>query len=179
MTLTIAQPSGSKVGQRAWISSKSDTPIVGLYVGQHDYDGTLGKASLERIFEDLQTFLSNESRMRVVEVGFQQLANEWKRDTVYLSSTDAIVMHPAYQRIIGMGQGVISLILQDLEEAPAHWFHALRAITGESPVRPEDRGNIDAMRRAWLDWGASYLTIRRPTWRTPLDGQTPPGLHPS
>ena len=165
MTLTIERPSGSKVGQRAWISSKSDTPIVGLY----DYDGTLDKALLERIFEDLQTF----------EVEFQRLANEWKRDTAYLSSTDAIVMHPAYQRIIGMGPGVISRILQDLEEAPAHWFHALRAITGESPVRPEDRGDIDAMRRAWLDWGAVYLHTRRATWRIHFDGQTPRGIPPS
>ena len=34
---------------------------------------------------------------------FRQLADQWKGETRYLSSTTAICTHPAYQRIIGLG----------------------------------------------------------------------------
>ncbi len=52
-----------------------------------------------------------------------------------------------------MGKEAIPLILRDLEETRAQWFWALSSIAGESPIRPEDRGDVDAMTAAWLDWG--------------------------
>ena len=84
---------------------------------------------------------------------FEKLTAEWKEETIHLSSPAAIAMHPSYQQIIGMGTAALPLILQDLERAPAQWFLALRAIARESPVRVEDRGDISAMRLAWLEWG--------------------------
>ncbi len=62
-------------------------------------------------------------------------------------------MHPAYQRIIGLGPAVIPLILADLARQPDHWFWALRALTGEDPVPAEARGRVKAMADAWLQWG--------------------------
>lgn len=62
-------------------------------------------------------------------------------------------MHPAYQRIIGLGPAVIPLILADLARQPDHWFWALKALTGEDPVSPGDRGKMAAMSEAWLRWG--------------------------
>lgn len=84
---------------------------------------------------------------------FRTLADEWKRDTRFLSSTNALAMHPAYQRIIGLGPQVIPYILADLQNEPGHWFWALTALTGENPVPPEDQGRIPAMSAAWLKWG--------------------------
>lgn len=84
---------------------------------------------------------------------FRQLARWWKRDTEYQSSPTRIAMHPAYQRIIGMGRDALPFILKDLEATQAPWFWALQAITGEEPVPEEDRGHIDRMTRAWLRWG--------------------------
>ena len=84
---------------------------------------------------------------------FDRLAAEWKEETAHLSSTSAIAEHRAYQQIIGMGEEAIPLILQDLKETRAQWFWALRAIAGESPIRDEDRGDLDAMTAAWIDWG--------------------------
>ena len=46
---------------------------------------------------------------------FRALADEWERDTCFLSSTTKMVMHPAYQRIIGMGPAAIPLILRKLK----------------------------------------------------------------
>jgi len=84
---------------------------------------------------------------------FQQLTRWWKRDTEYQSSPTRIAMHPAYQRIIGMGPAALPFILKDLEATQAPWFWALHAITGEDPVPAEDRGYIDRMARAWVRWG--------------------------
>lgn len=84
---------------------------------------------------------------------FRYLAEWWKRDTEFQSSPTRIAMHPAYQRIIGMGAEVLPLILRDLDETRASWFWALRAITGEDPVAEDDRGYIDRMTSAWIRWG--------------------------
>ena len=84
---------------------------------------------------------------------FDRLTAEWKRETAHLSSPSMIAKHWAYEEIIGMGLVAIPLILRDLKKAPALWFMALLAITGASPTRPDDHGNIDAMRVSWLDWG--------------------------
>lgn len=84
---------------------------------------------------------------------FAKLANEWRRDTAVHSSSSIIYGHPAYQKIIAMGKEALPLILDDLSRTADQWFGALREITGTSPVKDEDRGNISAMKRAWLDWG--------------------------
>lgn len=84
---------------------------------------------------------------------FMRLSDQWRRDTVFESSVHEMAMHPAYQKIIGMGDKAVVLILRELEKAPEHWFWALSAITGVSPVRDEDRGDVQAMTRSWLDWG--------------------------
>lgn len=94
-----------------------------------------------------------------IEADFERLAAEWKQETAHLSSVVAIAEHRAYQEIIAMGNEAIPFILRDLKESPAQWFWALRSIAGESPVHPEDRGDIDAMTAAWLDWGVRNLYI--------------------
>jgi len=82
------------------------------------------------------------------------LAEEWKRTRPKASSSIVkLAMHPAYQRIIGKGQAAIPFILRELEKEPDHWFWALSAITGEDPVAEEDRGDFEAMARAWIKWG--------------------------
>jgi hypothetical protein len=89
---------------------------------------------------------------------FRSLVEQWKADTAYLSSTTALSAHAAYQAIIALGRPAV-LILRDLEHEPAHWFEALRAITGEDPVPRADWGNIPAMRAAWLSWGRKHRLI--------------------
>jgi len=87
------------------------------------------------------------------ERAFPALAEEWSRETAPLSSVTEIVLHPAYQRIIGMGRAALPLILAELARQPDHWFWALRAITGENPVAEDDSGNLLRMRDAWVRLG--------------------------
>jgi hypothetical protein len=87
-----------------------------------------------------------------LERTFHQLVGEWKVATALTSSGSDMVLHPAYQRIIGMGTAVVGLILAELRREPDHWFWALQAITGEDPVAVDDHGNFDRMTAAWINW---------------------------
>ena len=83
---------------------------------------------------------------------FAALAQEWTEATAFTSSATAMAMHPAYQQIIGMGDAALPFIFQELRRQPDHWFWALKAITGEDPVPPSDRGQIEKMAAVWLQW---------------------------
>jgi hypothetical protein len=80
------------------------------------------------------------------------LADEWQAATKTLSSLPEMAMHPAYQRIIGMGPIAVPFILRRLAVEPGQWFWALRAITGADPVSEEQRGRAKQMATAWLSW---------------------------
>ncbi len=88
-----------------------------------------------------------------IEENFFELAEQWRRETGMMSLVTKMSMHPAYQRIIGMGQAVVPLILRELEQEPDHWFWALQAITGANPVKSEQRGRLKQMAEAWIQWG--------------------------
>jgi hypothetical protein len=84
---------------------------------------------------------------------FYFLAEAWRREVRLTSSLTEMILHPAYQRIIGMGFECVPFLLRELERRPDHWFWALTAITGVDPVPPEDRGKLRKMADAWLKWG--------------------------
>ena len=84
------------------------------------------------------------------------MAQTWRTEAAHRSFVTQMAMHPAYQRIIGLGPEVIPLILKELEREPAHWFWALYALTGEDPVPSKDRGKLDKMAQAWLKWGQEH-----------------------
>jgi len=87
---------------------------------------------------------------------FQALVKQWQSEKGASSSITEMSMLPAYQKIIGMGEDAIPLILAQLKsegDEPDQWFWALRSITDANPVKPEDRGDFQAMARAWLIWG--------------------------
>lgn len=87
-----------------------------------------------------------------VERNFHHLVDEWKAATALTSSGTELLLHPAYQRIIGMGKDAVRLIVAEMRREPDHWFWALKAITGEDPVAAGDRGKIDRMTASWLKW---------------------------
>lgn len=110
---------------------------------------------LERHLIEAQRHSRRPLSRRSLSDEFASLAATWSEDTAHFSTLPDIVLHPAYQRIIGLGMRAVPLILNDLATRGGHWFWALRAITGADPVPPDDRGNVRAMKRAWLAWGAA------------------------
>jgi hypothetical protein len=94
------------------------------------------------------------------ELRFRELVAQWHRERGVTSSPVHMAMCPAYQQIIAMGEGVIPLILRQLEseaDDPDHWFWALRVLSGADPVSVDDRGDMRRMAAAWLDWGRRNL----------------------
>jgi len=96
---------------------------------------------------------THETLAKKYEQRFVALADEWRHSQGVTSSLTKLVMHPAYQQIIGMGETAVPLIFRELEKEPDHWFWALKSITGDDPVSDESRGNIRQMAEEWLEWG--------------------------
>jgi hypothetical protein len=90
------------------------------------------------------------------EERFRQLASKWREETRALSSDSDIVANFAYYQIIGMGERALPLIFEEMKAHGGRWFWALRAITGENPVRSENRGNVRRMNEAWLEWARQH-----------------------
>lgn len=87
---------------------------------------------------------------------FHRLAVAWKSDTRHLSKMEQITSHPAYRRIVEIGEAALPLIFQDLDRSGGDWFQALREITKTNPVPPESRGRMSEIREAWLRWGREH-----------------------
>lgn len=83
---------------------------------------------------------------------FRSLVDSWKASSLNLSSIEDMVLLPSYLEIIGIGPAAIPLLIDELEREPDHWFPALTAITGVSPVLPADQGDLDRMAHAWIKW---------------------------
>ncbi len=89
-----------------------------------------------------------------LEETFDALVEQWRGDTLFVSSTTEIVMHAAYQRIIGLGPQVLPFIFRELQARPGQWFWALHAITGDDPL--EDGDSFATMTSKWLKWGREH-----------------------
>lgn len=87
-----------------------------------------------------------------LEERFLRHAEKWREDTGFISSVGEMATHPSYQHIIGMGWDAVPLIMRELRECPDHWFWALKAITQIDPVPVCNRGKVERMRNAWIDW---------------------------
>lgn len=85
---------------------------------------------------------------------FRSLAEQWRRETGPFSSISRKTKHPAYQKIIAMGEPAIPLILRELHDRPAHWFVALKTIAGSSPVT--EGADVSRATAAWLRWGREH-----------------------
>lgn len=84
---------------------------------------------------------------------FNNLKRSWQDETKHVGFAAEIALHPAYQEIIGMGKPAIPMILNELRKEPHHWFWALSSITGDNPIKSEQRGIMREMTNAWLEWG--------------------------
>lgn len=90
------------------------------------------------------------------EERFRRLEAMWMAEVGHLSSYTAIINHPSFREIIGLGQAVVPLMLRDLAERPRLWVWALPEITGADPVPPGDGGKIAQRTDAWLRWGREH-----------------------
>ena len=67
-----------------------------------------------------------------------------------------MILIPAYQKIIGMGQDAVPFLLRELETDVDNCLLALMMITDENPVSEDQRGDGAAMAQAWVRWGKQH-----------------------
>ncbi len=128
----------------SFISIERNKNAVEFYVSTPYIESRPSKRTI------LGSNVDSETRVRQ---RFEKLYVAWAEDTFFLSSDTKIVLHPAYQQIIGMGTKVLPLILDKLQKEPNHWFWALKAISGEDPVSSEKAGSMKEMIAIWVNWG--------------------------
>ncbi|MGB3310361.1 MAG: hypothetical protein WBA86_11510 [Nodosilinea sp.] len=112
------------------------------------------------VYSQAKTFprsrASDDDKKLEIRKKFQSLKETWEEETKRMSFASDMILHPAYQKIIAMGQDAVPLMLEDLQTNLSHWFWALYVITGANPVKPEDEGRIAKMAEAWLEWGRNH-----------------------
>jgi hypothetical protein len=179
-TLQTAWPCAEERRRRRnWPSSKEPDKSVqaaikaaaccdSLGVPHAGYSEGLGRRSFDRkrkkltatiaadivaLDDDVAVVIAPAEDVTQMAARFQQYADIWDRETIYMSSTPRMVMHDAYQKIMAMGPRVVPILLADLQRTRRSWFWALRHLTNANPVPPEDQGNLDKMVSAWVSWG--------------------------
>ena len=96
------------------------------------------------IDEEVKTFDSIEEK-------YIALAKEWRR----FNRGKSIInyAHYAYLQVVALGWSAVPFMLRDVASGAGTWYLALQYITGERPESPAARGNAEAVREAWLEWG--------------------------
>ncbi len=118
----------------------------------------------QKIEERARKLIEEEEAARKTHEFFHSVREEWLQERSRGADVAGMVAHPAYQRIIEMGQDAVPLILQELQKRPDHWFPALYAITGANPVPVNAQGNLSMMTDAWLNWGRAIGYRWQQTW---------------
>lgn len=95
-----------------------------------------------------------------VETAVQSSFKEWMDAVAVTSDASKMVSHPAYKRIVALGEPAIPAILQSLRKEPSLLAWALFDIAGVNPVPPADYGKIDKITKAWLKWGRKNQYIK-------------------
>jgi len=101
------------------------------------------------------TFYANQYRRLkslAVKRAFEACAARWLQETKHCATIYESTKHPAFEKILSMGESVVPLILSHLHRRAEHWCWALTEITHENPAENAN-GDIEAIRQAWLEWG--------------------------
>lgn len=87
---------------------------------------------------------------------FHRLRVEWENETGHLSFLEQRIKHPAFLKIIGMGEKAIPYLINDLRQRKhrRYWLFVLNQIVDESnnPTQRSDKGNLEALSQLWIDW---------------------------
>lgn len=117
--------------------------------------------ALRQQFQNVEQHYYTPTVRTPIKKLFVSLATTWQHDTTYSSSANDIILHPAYQQIIGMGKEALPFIFEELLADTNHWFWALKSISRADPVKEQHMGNLELMKADWLMWGIEHGYILR------------------
>ncbi|MEO6613631.1 MAG: hypothetical protein ABIT05_12650 [Chitinophagaceae bacterium] len=102
-------------------------------------------------------FISTSSYLRDIyqdslKEYFDSLKLLWLEETKYSSNVFLTTNHPAHLTIVQLGEQVLPLLIEELQNNSNHWFFTLNQITGVTPIPPEHVGDVELMRNDWINW---------------------------
>lgn len=102
-------------------------------------------------------FISTSSYLRDVYQNslkkyFESLKYLWLEETKFSSNVFLTANHPAHLTILQLGEQILPLLIEDLQNNSNHWFITLNKITGVNPIPPEHAGDVELMRSDWINW---------------------------
>src|SRR5579862_5416608 len=110
-------------------------------------------ASINVFVPIILTVTPTLSQQESIECKFQKLADAWRDETRYVSSTTRITSSPSYRAIVDLGPPVVPILIQALQANPYEkWHAALHELTHANPLGPRDTGKPKAVAAAWTRW---------------------------
>jgi hypothetical protein len=91
---------------------------------------------------------------------FDKIYKKW-RDETQFDSFIGDPYHKSYENIVKYGYKAIPYIITKLKEEPSLIFVALIRITGETPIKEENRGNVKKMSEDWIEWWEKKNNTRK------------------
>jgi len=114
-------------------------------------------SSSNKEFEVKWTIAVSQIENIDIKKEFQHLVKKWINETIASSSPLEKIANDNYLEIIKLGgahrEVVLQLIFQELNKKSDFWFKALKHISGENPVKPEEFSSYKLVKQAWLNWG--------------------------
>ena len=111
---------------------------------------------------------------------YRVLRDELNYNTGHFSTIALITRHPAYDKILALGNGVIPVILAEFDkylqtdendDFPGHWaMKVLRVLSGSEPEDKATPGVVIEMIQSWVKWGEKngHLAKDRPKYPKPI-----------
>jgi hypothetical protein len=92
-----------------------------------------------------------ECEMSLTQQDFDLLVSYWKF-TTYCYTKKEKTEHSTYNTIVMYDKEALPFIFNEMKMRPDWWFDALERITGENPVKEENKGDLRKMTIDWLKW---------------------------
>jgi uncharacterized protein YukE len=89
-----------------------------------------------------------------VEAQFNELAQQWYRETRMLSFINQKIMHPAHKRIVRLGREALPFILREVKNKRGDWFWTLGMLVDDDQNPPKGIPNYKQASEAWMEWAS-------------------------
>lgn len=112
------------------------TIAAGVTAGAFSYSdldahsGIISTANSNKVYEYMMSVDERESAAISTKLRFKALLNSWTKQTMILSSPEAIVKNENFQGIIKMGKSAVPFIIEELSAKPSTLVWALNFIFG-------------------------------------------------
>jgi hypothetical protein len=98
------------------------------YASIDSYSGILSNSEDVRIKDYINSVDYNDSFLYLNKIKFQDHLKKWETNTMFLSSTKAIIEDKDFQAIVSMGYSAVQFIIEEIENNPSTLVWALNLI---------------------------------------------------